>query len=149
MEATLQALVDLLIKAIPTIAIFIFLIIYLQATYFGPIKKVLQERREKTEGVRDLAQKAFESADSKESELARALQLARAEINQQHEALRRQWSSEEADAIAVARHQAEERLAAARVAIAREVDRAKAEMDMNVEALSTSIVQALTSRRAA
>jgi F-type H+-transporting ATPase subunit b len=149
MDATLQALVALLIKAIPTIAIFLFLIVYLQATYFKPIARILKERRDKTEGVRQLAQQAFESADKRMSELDRALQLARAEINQQHDQLRRQWAAEEAEAVAAARQRAEEKLAAARVAIAKEVDRAKSEMDMNVEALSTSIVQALAGRRAA
>jgi len=149
MDATLQALVALLIKAIPTIAIFLFLVIYLQATYFKPIAKVLKERRDKTEGVKELAQRAFDSAGKRTSELERALQLARAEINQQHEQLRRQWAAEQAAAIAAARHKAEEKLAAARIAIAQEVERAKSEMDMNVEALSTSIVQSLAGRRAA
>jgi F0F1-type ATP synthase membrane subunit b/b' len=149
MDATLQALVALLIKAIPTIAIFIFLTIYLQFTYFGPIARILKERREKTEGVRELAQKAFESADKKSSELERALQIARGEINQQHEQLRRQWASEQAAELAEARRQAEGKIEAARAAIAQEVERAKSEMDMNVEALSTRIVESLTGRRAA
>jgi F0F1-type ATP synthase membrane subunit b/b' len=149
MDATLQALVALLIKAIPTIALFILLAIYLQFTYFGPVAKVLKIRREKTEGVRTLAQQAFDSADQKKSELDRALQIARGEINQEHEKLRRQWAAEQADELAQARHLAEEKIAAARVSIARDVERAKAEMDMNVEALSTSIVESLTGRRAA
>lgn len=149
MEATLQALVALFIKAIPTIAIFLFLIIYLQATYFKPIARILKERRDKTEGVKELAREAFESADKRTSELERALQLARAELNQQNEQLRRQWSEEESAVVAAARLKAEEKLAAARLSIAKEVDRAKAEMDMNVEALSTSIVQSLAGRRAA
>jgi F-type H+-transporting ATPase subunit b len=149
MDATLQALVALLIKAIPTIAIFLFLVIYLQFTYFKPVAKILKERHDKTEGVKELARRAFESADKRTSELERALQLARAEISQQHEQLRRQWAAEEADAIAFARHKADEKLAAARVAIAKEVESAKSEMDMNVEALSTSIVQSLAGRRAA
>jgi len=149
MDATFQALVALLIKAIPTIAIFIFLVIYLQVTYFKPIAKILKERHDKTEGVRELAQRAFDSAGKRTSELERALQLARAEISQQHEQLRRQWSAEEAGAVAHARQKAEERIAAARIAIAREVESAKSEMDMNVEALSTSIVQSLAGRRAA
>jgi F-type H+-transporting ATPase subunit b len=149
MDATLQALVALLIKAIPTIAIFLFLIIYLQATYFKPIARILKERRDKTEGVKQLAQQAFESADKRTSELERALQLARVEISQQQEQLRRQWAAEEAETLNAARQQAEAKLAAARLAIAKEVERAKSEMDMNVEALSTSIVQALAGRRAA
>ncbi len=149
MDATLQALVALLIKAIPTIAIFIFLIIYLQFTYFGPIARIFKTRREKTDGVRELAQQAFDSADKKKSEFERALQIARAEISQLNEKLRSQWAAEQAAALAAARHEAEEKLKAARVTIAKEVERAKSEMDMNVEALSTSIVQSLAGRRAA
>ncbi len=149
MEATLQALVALLIKAIPTIALFSFLIIYLQATYFGPLAKVLKERREKTEGVKELAQRAFESVDKKTSEFERALQLARAEIGQQNEKLRQQWLDEQEKAVAHARAVAGQKVVAARAAIADEVERAKSEMDMNVESLSTSILESITGRRAA
>jgi F0F1-type ATP synthase membrane subunit b/b' len=149
MEATLQALVALLIKSIPTIAIFIFLVIYLRATYFNPIAKILQERREKTEGVKGLAQKAFESAEKKKSEFERAMELARGEINLEHEKLRRQWAEEQAEALAQARSKAEIKIEAARGAIAEEVERAKAEMDLNVEALSNSIIESLAGRRAA
>jgi F-type H+-transporting ATPase subunit b len=149
MEATLQALVALLIKAIPTIALFLFLVVYLNIVYFGPIARVLKARRDKTEVVKELAQKAFESAKEKTSEFERALQLARTEINQQNEQLRRQWAQEQSEALAQARDQAEAKIEAGRHAIAAEVEHAKAEMDMQVEALSTSIVEQLTGRRAA
>jgi F-type H+-transporting ATPase subunit b len=149
MEATLQALVALLIKAIPTIALFSFLIIYLQAVYFRPIAKVLKERREKTEGVKQLAQQAFESVDKKTSEFERALQLARAEISKHNEQLRQGWLEEQEEAVAQARSEAEEKVAVARESIVDAVERAKSEMDMNVESLSTSIVESLIGRRAA
>jgi F0F1-type ATP synthase membrane subunit b/b' len=149
MEATLQALVALLIKAIPTIALFSFLIIYLQATYFGPLAKVLKARRDKTEGVKELAQQAFESADKKTSEFERALQLARAEISKHNEDLRRHWLDEQEAAVAKARAEAGQKVLVARTAIGDEVERAKSEMDMNVESLSTSIVETITGRRAA
>jgi F0F1-type ATP synthase membrane subunit b/b' len=149
MEATLQALVALLIKSIPTIILFAFLTVYLRVTYFGPVARILKERREKTEGVKELAQKAFESADKKSSEYERALQIARGEINQQHEALRRQWAHEQSEALAKARAQAEAKVEAARASIAAEVERAESEMDSKIEELSTSIVDLLTRRRAA
>jgi F0F1-type ATP synthase membrane subunit b/b' len=149
MDATLQALVALSIKAIPTIALFIFLSIYLQVTYFRPIARIMQERREKTEGVQAMARQAFESADKKTSEYDRALQLARNELNHQHELMRRQWVEEQTNALAEARNQAEAKVAAARIAIAEEVEAAKSEMELKVEALSTGIVEALTGRRAA
>jgi F-type H+-transporting ATPase subunit b len=149
MEATLQALVALLIKSIPTIILFSLLVVYLQATYFGPMAKILKERREKTEGVKALAQKALESADKKTSEYERALQLARGEINQHNEQLRGQWAKEQADALAKARADAEARVAEARLTVADEVEGAKSDMDMNVEELSTGIVEVLAGRRAA
>ena len=149
MEATLQALVALLIKSIPTILIFSFLTVYLQILYFGPIAKILKIRREKTEGVSGLAQQAFESADQKTSEFERALQLARADINQEHEKQRRQWAADQVERLTAARNQADEQIKSARQAISADVERAKADMDMNVEALSTSIVKSLTGRRAA
>lgn len=116
MEATLQALVALLIKSIPTILFFVFLTVYLRLTYFGPVARILKERREKTEGVKELAQKAFESADQKSSEYERALQIARGEINQQHDALRRQWAQEQSETLAEARAQAEAKVEAAQLA---------------------------------
>ncbi len=149
MEATLQALAALLIKSIPTIILFSFLIIYLQFTYFAPVAKILKERREKTDGVRELAQRAFESAEKKQSEFERALQIAREEINQQHDALRRQWAHEQSEALAKGRAEAEAKVLAARGAIAAEVEQAEAAMDMKVEELSTSIVELLAGRRAA
>jgi F0F1-type ATP synthase membrane subunit b/b' len=149
MEATLQALVALLIKSIPTIVLFLFLTIYLRATYFAPIARILKERRDKTEGVKNLAQQAFESADKKNSEFERALQLARGEISQQHEELRRQWAQEQSEALTKARADAEAKVDAARASIAAEVGRAKSEMDLDVEKLSSSIVDLLIRRRAA
>lgn len=149
MEATLQALVALLIKAIPTAFIFILLAVYLNIVYFGPVARILRERREKTEGVKELAQQAFESAEKKTSEFERALQLARVEINQQNEQLRRQWAQEQTEALDKARAEAEAKIEAGRHTVATEIERAKAEMDLSVENLSTSIVESLAGRRAA
>src|ERR1700761_6183654 len=95
MDATLHALADLLIKAIPTGLFFIFLGVYLQKVFFKPMARILEERRKQTEGVRELAQRAFEAAEKKTSEFEHALQLARAEIHQEHEKLRQQWIQEQ------------------------------------------------------
>jgi F-type H+-transporting ATPase subunit b len=149
MQDTLQALVGLLIQSVPTILLFIFLVIYLNATYFRPVARILDERREKTEGVKELARKAFESADQKANEFERALQLARAQISQEFDAMRRVWAQEQAAAQATARTEAEKKIAAGREAIAQEVERAKSDLDTQVEALSTAVVEHLVRRRAA
>jgi len=149
MEETLHALGNLLIQAVPTILFFILLTFYLRAVFFRPLAKILDQRRQETEGTRRLAEQAFEAADKKASEYERALDLARAEIHKEHEALRRRWADEHAEAIAKARAEADRQLAAARVEIARELERTQAELDNSIESLGNQVVESILRRRAA
>lgn len=149
MEATLKALADLLLEAVPTIVFFLFLTWYLKRVFFKPMAGILDQRRQETEGVRELARRAFEAADKKQSEFEHALQLARGEIYQEHEKLRRQWSEEQAEAIARAREEVDGQIAEAKKQIAAEAERAQAELDSKVESLSEGIVNSLLARRAA
>jgi len=149
MDATLHALGDLLIKAIPTAIFFVFLTVYLNQIFFKPMARILEERRKETEGVRELAQRALEAADKKTSEFEHALQLARAQINAEHEKLRRQWIQEQTERIAQARAEADKQIEQAREQIAAEVQKAEAEIADSVNALSEEIVTSLLRRRAA
>jgi F-type H+-transporting ATPase subunit b len=149
MDSTLHALANLLLQAIPTVIFFIFLAFYLKKVYFQPLAQVLEQRHKETEGVRELSQRAFEAADQKASQFERALQLARAEINGENEALRQRWAQEESEAIARARAEAETRVAQAKAEIAQETERAQSELEANVQPLSEQIVQSLLRRRAA
>jgi F-type H+-transporting ATPase subunit b len=149
MDSTLKALADLLVEAVPTIFFFILLTVYLKYVFFKPMARVLDERRKQTEGVRELAQRAFDEADKKTSEFERALQLARAQINQENEALRRQWSEEQMQAIAKSRAEAAQHIEEAKHQIAQEVEKAKGELDISVDRLSAQIVETLLRRRAA
>ncbi|MBV8865599.1 MAG: ATP synthase F0 subunit B [Acidobacteriaceae bacterium] len=149
MEATLKALADLLLEAVPTILFFLFLTWYLKRVFFRPVAAILEQRRNETEGVRELARRAFEAADKKQSEFEHALQLARGEIYQEHEKLRRQWSDEQAQAIAQAREEVDRQIAEAKRQITAEAERAQQELDSKVEGLSEGIVNSLLSRRAA
>jgi F-type H+-transporting ATPase subunit b len=149
MDATLHALGDLLIKAIPTALFFIVLAFYLQKVFFQPMARILDERRQQTEGVRDLAQRAFEAAEKKTSEFEHALQLARAEMHQEHEKLRHQWTEEQSRRIAQARAEADRQIEDARRQIAAEVHKAETDLAASVDALSEQIVSSLLKRRAA
>ena len=149
MEATLQALVDLLIRAVPTVLFFIFLSFFLNAILFKPLARILEERRRATEGVRELAQQAYEAADRKASEFEYALAIARGELHQEQEALRRRWTDEQAAAIAAVRREVDAQIAEAKQSIAQEVENARAELESNIELLSERIVANVTERRAA
>jgi F-type H+-transporting ATPase subunit b len=149
MEATLQQLAALLLKAVPTIIFFALLTVYLKHVFFKPLAKILDERKAATEGVRELAQQAFATADEKASEFQRALQLARAEMEQEHEALRRRWTDEQVETIQKTRAEADQRILEAKHQIADEVQRAQAELNATVEALSDRILSSVLRRRAA
>jgi F-type H+-transporting ATPase subunit b len=149
MSATLQALVDLLIRSVPTIIFFIVLTYYLKYMFFRPLQKVLDERRRATEGVRELAGEANEAADRQLSEFEQALQRARAEIYKNNDELRRQWNEEQLSLLDKARAEAAEKLEAAKQLIDEELKQAEAELSDTIEPLSQEIVQTLLRRRAA
>lgn len=149
MDSTLKALVDLLIEAVPTMIFFLFLAWYLKRVFFKPLGAILEERRKATEGVRELAQRASELADQKESEFEKAIQLARGEIYKEHEKLRWQWSQEQTEAIAKARAEVDAQIEEAKHQIAAEADHAQTELNSRMESLSEAIVNSLLARRAA
>lgn len=149
MDETINALGDLLLKSIPTILFFVFLTAYLKSVYFKPLANILEERRKATEGLREISQQAFASADEKASEYERALQAARAEINSDNEKIRRQLLQEQSETIARARAEAEAKLAAARNVIAGEVSQAGGEIETQIQPLTEQIIASLLRRRAA
>ena len=149
MEATLHALGELLLEAVPTILFFIFLNLFLKQVFFKPLGRILEERRKATEGVRELARKAFETADRKASEFEKALQLARQEINTENDKLRKQWLSEQSEALAHARADADRKLEAARLQVASEISQADSEMELQIDALADAVLDSIVRRRAA
>jgi F-type H+-transporting ATPase subunit b len=147
MTPTLHTLVELLITAIPTIFFLVFLTFYLNVMLFRPIARIMEERKKATEGVRDLAQRAYEMAESKTLQYQRALDLARAEIHKEHEALRRRWSEEQAAVVAKVRIESELQIQNARREIALEAEREEAAAETIAESLSESVVTTLLQRR--
>jgi F-type H+-transporting ATPase subunit b len=149
MDPTLQGLVDLLINAIPTIVLFVILIVYLQYVFFRPLAKILDERKRATEGVRAIAERAFADAERKTGEFEQAMHLARQELFKEHEAMRQGWLTEQADALSQARAEADRQLREAKAEMAQEAERVLAELSAQVERMSEQIVRSLLKRRAA
>src|SRR3954451_21670671 len=149
MDATLNALADLLLEAIPTVVLFLFLVYYLKKVFFIPVANILEERRKATEGVRALSERAFEAADKRSSEFETALQLARADLGHANEAQRRQWEQEEAEAVAKAHGEAAARIEAAKRQLEEELRQVEPELQSQIEPLSEQIISSLLRRRAA
>ena len=149
MDQTLQGLADLLLNAVPTIVLFIVLTVYLKYMFFRPLAKVLEERKRQTEGVREIAERAFADADRKNSEFEHALQLARQELFKEHEAMRQEWLKEQAAEIARVRAEAERQIREAKAQIAQETALAQAELSAQADAMAERIISSLQQRRAA
>ena len=149
MQETLQALGGILLKAIPTIILLIVLHFYLKAVLFGPLDRVLKERRKLTEGARELAEASLAAATRKADEYEAKLREARAAVYKQQEEIRKRWLEEQAQQVAEARARSESAVKAAREAIALDADSARKSLQETSVAVADQIVATVLGRRAA
>jgi F-type H+-transporting ATPase subunit b len=149
MDATLQALGGILLKAIPTIVLLIIVNLYLKWMFFNPLKEILQKRRDATEGARQAAEAALARASEKAAQIQAALRKAREEIYQEQEAARKRLVKEQASRIEEAREKSRMLIHQAREQMAQEAEAAKRELAGSAGALADQIVRMLLERKAA
>jgi F-type H+-transporting ATPase subunit b len=149
MDATLHALGGILLRAIPTFLLVIFLHLYLKTMFFKPLEKVLKQRYDATEGARKLAELSFERASAKTAEYEAALRAARAEAYRAQESLFKDLHEREAAELAAARASAEASIKEAKQLLARDVAAAQASLARESEALAIRIADTLLRRSAA
>jgi F-type H+-transporting ATPase subunit b len=149
MDPTLKALIELLLKAVPTIFFLVILTAYLKYVFFKPMERVLEQRRQETEGARKLAGEAFSAADKKAADFEKALMQAKLELHREQEAQRKRLLADQAQAVAEARSHAEARLEETRRELSAEMDRAVAELTPYAQGLATQMIENVVGRRAA
>jgi F-type H+-transporting ATPase subunit b len=143
MDEILQQLVPLLIGSIPTILIFLTLVLSYKFLLHGPLLKVLAERRARTEGAVGRAHAAIAAADAKAQEYEARLRAARAEIFHAREARVKTWNAERESALASARRTARERVHAAKAEIDVQADSSKQEIQRSADTLAADILRAV------
>jgi len=149
MQETLQALGGILLKAIPTVILLIILHFYLKAVLFGPLDRVMKERRKLTEGARELAEASLAAATRKADEYEAKLREARAAVYKQQEEIRKRWLEEQAQQVAEARTRSEATVKAAREAIAQDVAAARTSLQDTSATVADQIVATVLGKRAA
>src|SRR5260370_678446 len=107
MEATLHALGEILLKAVPTFLLILLLHVYLKNIFFKPLESVLKKRYEATEGARKLADESLQRAAAKTAEYEAALKNARSEVYQAQEKLHKRLQDEQSAQIHEVRRQTE------------------------------------------
>jgi F0F1-type ATP synthase membrane subunit b/b' len=149
MDETLRALGGVLLRAIPTFLLVVFLHFYLKSMFFGPLKKVLKERYDATEGARKMADSSLAKAAEKAAEYEAALRAARAETYKELEQLRRQLQDERAAGVREARSRADAAIAEAKASLNAEMSALKRNLETESEALAGRIAAKILRRPAA
>ena len=149
MQETLQALGGILLKSIPTVVLLIILHFYLKAMLFGPLDRVMRQRRELTEGARKIAEDSLAAATRKADEYEAKLRDARAVVYKEQEEIRKRWLEEQAKEVAQARSRMEASVKTAREALAQEAAAARAALQQTSSTLADQIANTVLGRRAA
>ena len=132
MDQTLEQLGELLLGAIPTVILVTLLYGLYKVIVHRPLRRVLEERRSKTEGAIERSKADIAAADARTSEYEQRLREARARLFQAQEAKRQAALQARANAVNQARNQAQAQVEAAKGDI--EKDRAAAEKGLQAEA---------------
>jgi len=143
MDQTLSALGGILLKALPTFFLMLLLFAYLQKVFFGPLGKVLAQRRDATAGARKRAEETFQRAEQKVAEYEAKLDTARGEIFREVEAERLRAMEAQAARVREARERADAQVREARAQIAQDVAAARQSLTAQAESLSDDIVRAV------
>jgi F-type H+-transporting ATPase subunit b len=149
MEETLHQLGGILLKALPTFVLVIFLTFYLKAVFFKPLERVLRTRYEATEGARQLAAKTLERAAARTAEYEAAMRSARAEVYQAQDQLHRQLQEHSAAELARARQSADAAVHEAKLQLAKDVENTKGGLEHQTGILADQIAESILARSAA
>jgi len=149
MEATLQALGGILLKAIPTICLLVVVLIYLRWMFFGPLEKILAQRREASSGAIKNAEALLAKAEQTAASIEAQLRKAREEIYQEQETARKEWIAAQTGQLDQARQQSRELLQQARQQLAAETEVAKRALAATADTLADQIARSLLERKTA
>jgi len=143
MEEILKQVEGYLVGAVPTMLLFTSLVVAYQFLVQGPLTATLKERRARTTGALEDAQKAIERAEARATEYANKLRQARAEVYRAREARVKQWTAERDAALDVARHAAQEKVAEARTDLEAEAAQARRSIEASAGELARQVARAV------
>ena len=148
MDATLHQLGQVLLQGLPTFFLVLFLHFYLKSVFFKPLEKVLQARKDATEGARKSAAESLERAAAKAASYEESIRAARSEIYQEQESLRRKWRDEQTAQLTDSRQRAEVTVKTAKAEILVQAQQARQSLSASSQILADEITNAILQRRA-
>jgi F-type H+-transporting ATPase subunit b len=143
MQEIIQQLGTLFLGSVPTILLFIVLVVAYQFLVQGPLTATLKERRARTDGAVEDAHNAIAQAEARANEYAAKLRQARADIFKIREQRVKQWSAERDAALDAARKVAGLKVSQAKTELEAEAARAKAELQASAGDLARQVASAV------
>jgi F-type H+-transporting ATPase subunit b len=143
MQEIIQQVGTLLLGSIPTILLFIVLVLSYQFLVQGPLTATLKKRHELTEGALEDAQKAIAAAEAKASEYAEKLRQARAEVYKVREQRVKQWNAERDAALDAARKVSSVKVSQAKSELEAEAATARQTIQASVGELANQVARAV------
>jgi F-type H+-transporting ATPase subunit b len=143
MDKILHQLSDLMLGSIPTMVLFVLLIVAYSILVRGPLDKVLAERRKRTTGAVEQARGALSAAEAETAVFEDKLRAARAEIFAMRDQKIKQANAERDRALAEARSATNERISVARQGIEQNVAAARQQIEAMSGELSAQILRAV------
>ena len=149
MDPLLKQVGELLLGAIPT-AVLLLLLYALYTNLVGkPLKRVLEQRRERTEGAVLKARADISAAEAKTQDYEQRLRDARLAIFKTQEGRRQAAQKARAATVAQARERALEQIREARAAIEQDMVAARQSLQGESERLASEIIRTILKPAAA
>jgi F-type H+-transporting ATPase subunit b len=143
MDQILNQLGELVLGAVPTMILFILLVIAYGFLVRRPLDRVLAERRARTLGAVEQARSAIAAAEAETTAYEEKLRAAKAEIFQARDKKLKQWNAEREAALTQVRKHSHERIQGARQEIEHSAQEARLQIVGQSEELSLRILQAV------
>ena len=143
MDEILRQLGELVLGSVPTMVLFILLIIAYGILVRRPLERVLAERRARTTGAVEQARGAIAAAEAETSAYEEKLRKAKAEIYAARERKQQQWNAERDAALEQVKQTAQERVRGAKSTIEQSVADARNQIESASSELSSRVLAAV------
>jgi F-type H+-transporting ATPase subunit b len=143
MDEILGQLGGLVLGSVPTMVLFVLLVIAYGFLVRGPLAKVLGERESRTSGAMERAREAIAAVEAKTTEYEVRLRKAKADIFAAREQRLKQWNAEREEDLAQARNATAEKIGLAKLDIEQSVAMARQQIEGMSAELSAQIMRAV------
>ena len=143
MDQILNELGGLVLGSVPTMLLFILLVIAYGMLVRRPLDRILAERRARTSGAMEQARGAIAAAEAETGAYEEKLRRAKAELFEARERRLKQWAAEREDALEQVRQAAQQRVSSARQGIDQSVAEARTQIEVASLDLGARVLSAV------